>query len=46
MSHKRTQTANEIRKSIQDMKEELDKEIEIQEKNQTEILKMCCEKPR
>lgn len=39
MCHKGTHMANEIRKSMQDMKEELDKELEIQKKNQTEILK-------
>lgn len=39
MCHKGTHMANEIRKSMQDMKEELDKELETQKKNQTEILK-------
>lgn len=31
--------ANEIRKSVQDRKEELDQELETQKKNQAEILK-------
>jgi hypothetical protein len=32
--------ANELRKTIQDIKEQFNKEIKILKKNQTEILKM------